>query len=264
MRIFPRAGGTPALPARMARPARESLPISASSRARRLLPRSGFAQRFGPGARPPVVSPAACPIPRVPYEPPARYKARLELPAEPMASGHPVPAAASPRQNGGTLRGRGMTCRASSSNTGRRSARLALAFPPERGRTHPVHRARLWATRSCPRPPSRCASSRAAAVLRLARQAGFSGREAVAARLIERLSARLGNPRVFGIALADDRPGAGWRSSTRRPDRRGTAAHAMAAQPAAAPRGVRPASLQGMDLVTGPSASKRAGGTASP
>jgi protein ImuB len=190
------------------------------------LPRSGFAQRFGPEALAILDRLAGrVPDPRVPYEPPARYRARLELPA--LADG--VEAILFPLRRllaemEGTLRGRGAGVQGLDlvlEHAGRRSTRLALSFAaPERdadfilaiarerlGRTRlpePTVALRLVADRLQPCAP---------------REASWlPGREEKAvgrARLIERLTARLGNARVFGIALADDhRPERGWRSST--------------------------------------------------
>ncbi len=189
------------------------------------LPRPGFAQRFGPEALAILDRLAGrVPDPRVPHEPPARYRARLELPAE--AEG--VEAILFPLRRllaemEGTLRGRGAGVQGLDlvlEHTGQRSTRLGLAFAaPEReadfilaiarerlARTElpaPTVALRLVADRLQPCTPRE--------------MSWLAGREEKAvsrARLLERLSARLGSPRVFGIALADDhRPERGWRPS---------------------------------------------------
>ena len=193
------------------------------------LPRSGFAQHFGPEALAILDRLAGrVPDPRLPYEPPARYRARLELPAQ--ADG--VEAILFPLRRllaemEGTLRGRGAGVQGLDlvlEHAGRRSTRLALAFAnPEREADFilAIARERLGRTQL---PESTVALRLVADRLQpcAPREASWlPGREEKAvgrARLIERLSARLGNDRVFGIALADDhRPERGWCSSTAGP-----------------------------------------------
>ena len=193
------------------------------------LPRSGFAQRFGPESLAILDRLAGrVPDPRVPFEPPARYRARLELPAE--AEG--VEAILFPLRRllaemEGSLRGRGAGVQSLDlvlDHPGRRSTRLVLAFAtPEReadfilgiarerlGRTAlpaPTVAIRLAADRLQPCAPRE--------------SSWLAGREECTvsrARLIEKLSARLGTSRVFGIALANDhRPERGWRAGTAAP-----------------------------------------------
>ena len=189
------------------------------------LPRSGFAQRFGPEALAILDRLAGrVPDPRVPYEPPARYRARLELPAE--AEG--VEAILFPLRRllaemEGTLRGRGAGVQALDlilEHSGKRSTRLALAFATAEREADfilAIARERLGRTQL---PASTVALRLVADRLQSCtprEMSWLSGREEKAvsrARLVERLSARLGNPRVFGIALADDhRPERGWRSA---------------------------------------------------
>jgi protein ImuB len=232
------------------------------------LPRSGFAQRFGPESLAILDRLAGrVPDPRVPHEPPARYRARLELPAE--AEG--VEAILFPLRRllaemEGTLRGRGAGVQGMDlilEHAGKRSTRLALAFAaPEReadfilsiarerlGRTQlpaPTLALRLVADRLQPCTPRETS--------------WLSGRQENAvsrARLIERLSARLGNTRVFGIALADDhRPERGWRSSKPSPRASwdgGARPAWLLNRPQRLVAGEAGPSLQGkLDLVAGP------------
>ena len=188
------------------------------------LPRGGFSQRFGPEALAILDRLAGrVPDPRLAYEPPARYHARLELPAE--AEG--VEAILFPLKRllaemEGTLRGRGAGVQELDLHLehGRRSrTRLALCFAtPEResefilaiareklGRlalAAPTIGLRLVAERLLPYTPRE--------------ETWLPGHEERAvgrARLIERLAARLGPRRVFGIAIADDhRPECGWKT----------------------------------------------------
>lgn len=193
------------------------------------LPRSGFAQRFGPEALAILDRLAGrVPDPRVPHEPPARYRARLELPAE--AEG--VEAILFPLRRllaemEGTLRGRGAGVQGLDlvlEHTGRRSTRLGLAFAtPEREADFilAIARERLARTElPAPTVALRLVADRLQSCTPR-EMSWLAGREEKAvsrARLIERLSARLGNPRVFGIALADDhRPERGWRPSSPAP-----------------------------------------------
>ncbi len=188
------------------------------------LPRGGFSQRFGPEALAMLDRLAGrVPDPRLAYAPPARYHARLELPAE--AEG--VEAILFPLKRllaemEGTLRGRGAGVQELDlrlEHGGKRHTRLALSFAtPEReaefilaiareklGRLQlaaPTIGLRLAAERLLPFAPRE--------------ETWLPGREERAvgrARLIERLAARLGPGRVFGIALADDhRPERGWKN----------------------------------------------------
>ncbi|MBK7661139.1 MAG: DNA polymerase Y family protein [Betaproteobacteria bacterium] len=232
------------------------------------LPRPGFAQRFGPEALALLDRLAGrVPDPRVPYQPPARYKARLELPAE--ADG--VEAILFPLRRlltemEGTLRGRGAGVQGLDlllEHPGKRSTRLALAFAaPEREADFILSIARERLGRTALPAPT--------VALRLVAErlqsctpretSWLSGREEKAvsrARLIERLSARLGNPRVFGIALANDhRPERGWRPSNPSPRSAwdgGARPAWLLNRPQRLVAGATGPSLQGrLDLVAGP------------
>jgi protein ImuB len=187
------------------------------------LPRGGFSQRFGPQSLDMLDRLAGrIPDPRLSHVPPARYRARQELPAEAEAAEailFPLRRLLSEME--GYLRGRGAGVQELDLHLlhGRRSqTRLALSFAtPEReaefilsiareklGRlalAAPVIGLRLFADRLLPFTPRE--------------GTWLPGREERAvgrARLIERLAARLGPNRVFGISLADDhRPERGWR-----------------------------------------------------
>lgn len=188
------------------------------------LPRAGFSQRFGPEALAVLDRLAGrVPDPRLPYVPPARYRARLELPAE--AEG--VEAILFPLKRllaemEGYLRGRGAGVQELDLvlEHGRRSqTRLALSFAsPEREAEFILAIAREKLSRlelAAPTVGLRLAAER---LQPFAPREGtwLPGREERAvgrARLVERLAARLGQGRVFGIALAEDhRPERGWKN----------------------------------------------------
>ncbi len=188
------------------------------------LPRAGFSQRFGPEALAMLDRLAGrAPDPRLSFVPPARYRARLELPAE--AEG--VEAILFPLKRllaemEGTLRGHGAGVQELDLHLehGRRSrTHLALAFAtPEREAEFILSIAREKLARlqlAAPTVGLRLAAER---LLPFAPREGtwLPGREERAvgrARLIERLCARLGHGRVFGIALAEDhRPERGWKN----------------------------------------------------
>lgn len=185
------------------------------------LPRSGFSRRFGPEALLLLDQLAGrAPDPRKPHAPPARFRARLEL----LAEAQSVEAILFPLKRllaemEGTLRGQGAGVQEITLilEQGRRQERVSLAFAtPEReaefilaiarerlGRLQiaaPVTALRLVAEQLHPFVPRN--------------ESWLPGREEQAvgrARLVEKLSARLGMGRVFGIALADDhRPERGW------------------------------------------------------
>jgi len=186
------------------------------------LPRGGFSQRFGPEALAMLDRLAGrVPDPRIAYVPPARYRARLELPAE--AEG--VEAIVFPLKRllaemEGTLRGRGAGVLALDLHLehGRKShTRLALSFAsPEREAEFILAIAREKLGRLALAAPTLGLRLVAERLLPFSPREGtwLPGREERAvgrARLIERLAARLGQGRVFGIALADDhRPERGW------------------------------------------------------
>lgn len=188
------------------------------------LPRGGFSQRFGPEALALLDRLAGrVPDPRLPYVPPARYRARLELPAE--AEG--VEAILFPLKRllaemEGTLRGRGAGVQELDLHLehGRRShTRLALSFAtPEREAEFILSIAREKLGRLALAAPTVALRLVADRLQPFAPREGtwLPGREERAvgrARLIERLAARVGSGRVFGIALADDhRPERGWKN----------------------------------------------------
>jgi protein ImuB len=163
------------------------------------------------------------PDPRLAYQPPARYHARLELPAE--AEG--VEAILFPLKRllaemEGTLRGRGAGVQELDlhlEHGGKRHTRLGLSFAtPEREAEFILAIAREKLGRlklAAPTIGLRLAAER---LLPFAprEETWLPGREERAVgrvRLIERLAARLGPGRVFGIALADDhRPERGWKT----------------------------------------------------
>ena len=188
------------------------------------LPRGGFSQRFGPEALAILDRLAGrVPDPRLAYVAPARYRARLELPAE--ADG--VEAILFPLKRllaemEGYLRGRGAGVQELELDLehGRKShTRLALSFATaEREAEFILSLAREKLGRlelAAPTIGLRLVADR---LLPFAPREGtwLPGREERAvgrARLIERLAARLGPGRVFGIALADDhRPERGWKN----------------------------------------------------
>jgi protein ImuB len=188
------------------------------------LPVEGVARRFGPET-------AIClgrllgniADPREPYSPPPRFRARLELPAE--ADG--VDALLFPLRRmlaemEGTLRGRGAGVQQLTLwlEHGRKArTRLDLEFAsPERESDFILSIAREKLGRLTLRAPTIALDLRADALLAYAprestwlpgAKENAIGRE----RLIERLAARLGRDRVFGIAIADDhRPDRDWKT----------------------------------------------------
>jgi protein ImuB len=188
------------------------------------LPRGGFSQRFGPEAL--VVLDrltGQVPDPRLAFLPPARYRARLELPAEAVG----VEAILFPLKRllaemEGTLRGRGAGVQELDLRLehGRKSAtHLALSFATaEREAEFILSIAREKLGRLTLSAPTIGLCLVANRQLPFAAREGtwLPGREERAvgrARLVERLAARLGSGRVFGIALADDhRPERGWKN----------------------------------------------------
>ena len=192
------------------------------------LPRDGLARRFGPSAVGLLDRlTGRAPDPRRPHAPPPRYRARLELPAE--ADG--VEAILFPLRRllaemEGTLRGHGagvdrLDLRLE--HGARAVTCLSLAFPNAERETDfilSIARERLGRTTL---PSTTVALGLSAErLLPYAPREGtwLPGREERAvgrARLHERLAARLGPGRVFGIALADDhRPERGWQSGAAR------------------------------------------------
>jgi protein ImuB len=204
------------------------------------LPGEGIARRFGPeivlcidrlmGRRA---------DPREPYVPPPRFRARLELPAE--AEG--VEALLFPLRRmlaelEGCLRGRGSGVQRLSlrlAHARRKFTRLELDFAsPEREADFILSIAREKLGRLTLDAPTLALELRAEALLPYTPRsaAWLPGPKENAldrGRLIERLGARLGKERVFGIAIADDhRPEQNWKS--------GTAAFSAPTKNAACPR----------------------------
>jgi protein ImuB len=233
------------------------------------LPRGGFSQRFGPESLAILDRLAGrLPDPRLAHVPPARYRARLELPAE--ADG--VEAILFPLKRllvemEGYLRGRGAGVQELDlrlEHGGKNHTRLALSFAtPERETEFILSIAREKLGRLELAAPTIGLRLQADRMQPFAPREGtwLPGREERTvgrARLIERLAARLGPGRVFGIALADDhRPERGWKN---RPAASSRATFEGGARPAwllnrpqklvAGPEGPR---LQGaLQLIAGP------------
>ena len=189
------------------------------------LPAEGVARRFGPEialSLERLMGRAA--DPRKPYEPPARFRSRLELPAE--ADG--VEALLFPLKRllaelEGALRGRGAGVQrlALALEHGRRArTRLDLEFAsPERESDFILAIARERLGRLTLPAATHALELRADALLPYVPRAGAwlpgAGEQAIdRERLAERLAARLGKDRVFGIAIADDhRPERNWKGT---------------------------------------------------
>jgi len=192
------------------------------------LPSEGVARRFGPE----IVASLGHLIgrladPRLPYVPPPRFHARLELPAE--ADG--VEALLFPLRRmlvefEGAMRGRGAGVQRLDLvfDHGRKArTRLALDFAsPEREAEFILAIAREKLGRLTLSASTVAVALHAEALLGyLPRNAawlpGASEQAIDRARLIERLTARLGNDRVFGIAIKDDhRPERNWSAACAR------------------------------------------------
>ena len=187
------------------------------------LPHEGIAKRFGPeivASLDRLVGQLA--DPRVPYAPPPRFRSRLELPAE--ADG--VEALLFPLRRmlaefEGAMRGRGAGVQHLTLvlEHGRKSrTRVALDFSsPEREADFILAIARERLGRLTLAAPTIGLALHAEALLPyVPRESTWlpGAREQAVdrQRLIERLAARLGSERVFGIAIADDhRPENGGR-----------------------------------------------------
>ena len=204
------------------------------------LPSEGVARRFGP-----VIVASLDHLtgrladPRLPYVPPPRFHARLELPAE--ADG--VEALLFPLRRmlvefEGAMRGRGMGVQRLELvlDHGRKArTRLALDFAsPEREAEFILAIAREKLGRLMLSAATVAVGLHAEALLAyVPRNAawlpGASEQAIDRARLIERLAARLGNDRVFGIAINDDhRPERNWNAACARMKRRAAAAQPIA------------------------------------
>lgn len=186
------------------------------------LPRAGLAKRFGPevcGSIDRLL--ALLPDPRKPYIPPARFHSRLELPAE----AHSVEAILFPLKRllvemEGFLRGRGAGVQrfvVELEHSSSPRTRLGLEFgSPEREADFVLSIARERLSRTSLAAPAIGLRLHAEELLEYKprEESWLPGREEQVldrARLLERLAARLGEGRVFGIALADDhRPERGW------------------------------------------------------
>jgi protein ImuB len=188
------------------------------------LPREGLARRFGPAI---VLSLERLlgnvSDPREPYIAPPTFRSRIELPAE--AEG--VEALLFPLRRmlvefEGCARGRGAGAQQLllTLEHGRKArTRLALEFAsPEREADFILAIAREKLGRLKLAAPTLALSLRAAALLpfvprNAAWLPGSQERALERERLVERLAARLGRDRVFGIAIADDhRPEKSWGS----------------------------------------------------
>jgi protein ImuB len=186
------------------------------------LPHEGLARRFGPGIS--VFLDrllGRLPDPREPYIPPPRFRSRLELPAE--AGG--VEALLFPLRRmlagfEGAMRGRGAGVQQLmlSLEHGRKArTRVPLEFSStEREAEFILAIVREKLGRLSLPAPTIALELRAEALLAyVPREAtwlpGANEQALDRGRLIERLSARLGTNRVFGIAVAEDhRPERGW------------------------------------------------------
>ena len=187
------------------------------------LPAEGIARRFGPEI---VVSLdrllGRAADPREPYAPPPRFRSRLELPAE--AEG--VEALLFPLRRllfefEGAMRARGAGVQRLTLvlEHGRKArTRVPLDFSsPEREADFILAIAREKLGRLSLPAPTLALDLRADALLAyVPRESTFlPGAKELAldrARLLERLAARLGSDRVFGIAIADDhRPERDWK-----------------------------------------------------
>lgn len=187
------------------------------------LPAEGIARRFGPEI---VASlgqlTGRLADPRVPYAPPPRFRSRLELPAE--AEG--VEALLFPLRRmlaelEGYARGRGAGVQHLTLWLGhgrKQRTRLALDFAsPEREADFILSIAREKLGRLTLPAATIALDLRAEALLAYTPRTaawlpGAAEQKVDAGRLVERLSARLGAERVFGIALADDhRPERDWK-----------------------------------------------------
>jgi protein ImuB len=191
------------------------------------LPPEGLARRFGSEVATSLDRLLGrCADPRIPYAPPPRFRSRLELPAEAEGVESLVfPLRRLLAEFEGTLRGQGAgTQRLTLTLVQQHGARtqIALEFAsPEReadfilaiarerlsrlSLERPTIGLELCAEKLVPRP------SRSLAWLPGEREQALD-RE----RLIERLLARLGRDRAFGIALGDDhRPEKDWKAGSR-------------------------------------------------
>ena len=186
------------------------------------LPASGLAKRFGPQVALSLERlMGRVADPREPYAPPPRFRSRLELPAE--AEG--VEALLFPLKRllvelEGCARGRGAGVQRLTLSLGhgrKARTRVELEFAsPEREADFILAIAREKLGRLVLPAATHALELRADALLPYVPRTaawlpGAEDQQVDAERLVERLSARLGADRVFGIALADDhRPERDW------------------------------------------------------
>ena len=186
------------------------------------LPAEGVARRFGPDL---VASLerllGRAPDPRRPYEPPPRFRARLELPAEAdgvEALAFPLRRLLAEFEGYARARGCGAQRLLLTLAHGRKSrTRLDLDFAsPEREADFILGIAREKLGRLTLAAPTVALQLRAEVLLPyVPREStwlpGAKEQALDAGRLVQRLAARLGEERVFGIALANDhRPERDW------------------------------------------------------
>lgn len=179
------------------------------------LPAEGIAKRFGPE----IVASldrlmGKLPDPRVPYAPPPRFRSRIELPAE--ADGveallFPLRRLLAEFEGAMRARGSGVQRLELALDHGRRSrTRVMLDFSsPEREADFILAIAREKLGRLTLAAPTLALGLRAEALLAYVPREStwLPGARELALdreRLLERLAARLGKDRVFGIAIADD------------------------------------------------------------
>jgi protein ImuB len=189
-----------------------------------VLPHEGLARRFGPR----IVLDLERLLgrvadPRLPYSPPPTFRSRIELPAE--ADGveallFPLRRLLLEFEGHARARGAGAQQLLLTLAHGRKArTRMPLEFPsPEREADFILGIAREKLGRLQLAAPTVALSLRADALLPYAPRTaawlpGAREQQVERGRLVQRLAARLGRDRVFGIALADDhRPEKGWES----------------------------------------------------
>jgi protein ImuB len=191
-----------------------------------LLPAEGVARRFGPEiTRSLEQLLGRAPDPRAPYEPPPRFRARLELPAEAdgvEALAFPLRRLLLELEGYARARGCGVQRLLLALEHGRRArTRMPLDFAcAEREADFILAIAREKLGRLTLAAPTIALSLRADALLAYAPcestwLPGAKEQAIDAERLVQRLSARLGEGKVFGIALGDDhRPEKDWKPGT--------------------------------------------------
>ena len=186
------------------------------------LPAEGLARRFGPEI---VLSleqlRGRVPDPRQPHVPPARFRSRLELPADAEsveALLFPLRRMLAEMEGALRARGAGVQHLAVTLEHGRKArTRMDLDFAsPEREADFILAIAREKLGRLALPSATVALSIRADALLAFTPRAstwlpGAEEQSLDTARLLERLAARMGKERVFGIAIANDhRPEKDW------------------------------------------------------